>query len=86
VKMILATVAFATLITTPLFAQSQNNERSPGLAVHLKQKKQRGVDYRDLYLSAGKSNQPTSNADPTEQRLCSAAPSFCPDYHGSNGA
>ena len=84
-KMILAVVAFATLVATPLFAKSQNNEGSPASAIHLKQKKQPGVGYRDLYLSARKSNQPTSNPDPTEQGLCSTAPSFCPDYHGSNG-
>ena len=84
-KMILAGLAFATLIATPVFAQPQRNEGSHASAIHLKHRKQLGVDYRDLYLSTQKSNQPTSNPDPMDQELCSTAHDFCPGFHGDNG-
>ena len=84
-KMILAGLAFATLIATPAFAQPQRIEGSHAAAIHLRQTKQLGVDYRDLYLSARKSNQPTSNSDSMDQELCSTAHDFCPGFHGDNG-
>jgi hypothetical protein len=84
-KMILAGLAFATLMATPVFAQPQRNEGSPPAAIHLKQKKYLGVDYRDLYLSTRTSNQPTSNADTADQELCRTAHDFCPGFHGDNG-
>ena len=84
-KMILAGLALATLIATPVFAQPHRNEGSPAAAIHLKQKKQLGVDYRDLYLSVRKSNQPTLNTDQLEQEVCSTAHDFCPGFHGDNG-
>ena len=83
-KMILAGLALATLMATPVFAQPQRNEGSLASGIHLKQKKQFRVDYRGLYSSARKSNQPMSNPDPMEQWPCSTAPDFCPDYHGDN--
>jgi hypothetical protein len=84
-KMLLAGVAFATLMATPVFAQPQRNEGSLASGMHLKQKKQFRVDHRALYLSARKSYQSTSNPDPMEQWPCSTAPDFCPGYHGDNG-
>ena len=84
-KMILAGLAFATLMATPVFAQPHSNEGSLAAAIHLKHQKQLGVDYRDLYLSARKSNQPTSNSDSMDQELCSTAHDFCPGFHGDNG-
>ena len=84
-KMILAGVAFATLMATPVFAQPQRNEGSLASGMNLKQKKQFRVDHRALYLSARKSYQSTSNPDPMEQWPCSTAPDFCPGYHGDNG-
>ena len=57
-KIILAGLAFAVLVAAPAIAQPQRNEGSPASAIHLKQKKQLGVDYRDLYLSARKSISP----------------------------
>lgn len=84
-KMILAGLVLTTLITAPAFAQPQRNEGSPASAIHLRQKKQLGVDYRALYLSTQKSNQPTSYPDASEQRLCSTAHDFCRDFHGDNG-
>ena len=81
-KMLLAGVAFATLMATPVFAQPQRNEGSLASGIYQKQKKQFYVDYHGLSLSARKSNQP--NPDPMEQWPCSTAPDFCPDYHGDN--
>jgi hypothetical protein len=69
-KMILAGVAFATLMATPVFAQPQRND---------------GSFASGIYQSARKSNQPTSNPDTMKQWPCSTAPDFCPDYHGDNG-
>jgi hypothetical protein len=73
------------LAAAPAFAQPQRNEGSPASAIHLKQKKQLGVDYRDLYLSARKSNLPTLNPGATEDWLCKTAHDFCPGFHGDNG-
>jgi hypothetical protein len=84
-KIILAGLAFALLVAAPAFAQPQRNEGSPASAIHLKQKKQLGVDYRDLYLSARKSNLPTSNPGATQDWLCRTAHDFCPGFHGDNG-
>jgi len=84
-KLILAGLALATLMATPVFAQPQRNEGSRASAIHLKHKKQLGVDYRDLYLSTRKSNQPTSNPDSMDEELCSTAHDFCPGFHGDNG-
>jgi hypothetical protein len=84
-KMLLAGVAFATLMATPVFAQPQRSEGSLASGMNLKQKKQFRVDHRALYLSARKSYQSTSNPDPMEQWPCSTAPDFCPGYHGDNG-
>jgi hypothetical protein len=83
VKIILAGVAFATLMASPLFAQSQTNERPSHSRVYPKQKKQSRVDYGGL---DGGANHPTPNPAPMNQGLCSTAPGFCPDYHGSNGS
>ncbi len=84
-KMILAGLALATLMTTAVFAQPQRTEGLPASAIHLRHKKQLGVDYRDLYLSTRKSNQPTLNEDPLDQEVCSTAHDFCPGFHGDNG-
>ena len=84
-KIILAGLAFATLMATSVFAQPYRNEASPAAAIHQRHQKQLGVDYRDLYLSARKSNQPTSNSDSMDQELCSTAHDFCPGFHGDNG-
>jgi hypothetical protein len=82
-KIILAGLAFATLMATSVFAQPYRNEASPAAAIHQRHQKQLGVDYRDLYLSTQKSNQPASN--PMDQELCSTAHDFCPGFHGDNG-
>jgi hypothetical protein len=84
-KIILPGLAFAFLVAAPAFAQPQRNEGSPALAIHLKQKKQPRVDYRDLYLSARKSNLRTSNPGATQDWLCRTAHDFCPGFHGDNG-
>jgi hypothetical protein len=84
-KMILAGLAFATLIATPAFAQPQRNVGSHAAAIHLRHNEQLGVDYRDLYLSTRTANQPASNADTTDQELCRTAHDFCPGFHGDNG-
>jgi hypothetical protein len=81
-KMILAGVAFATLMAAPVFAQPQRNEGTLASVIYQKQKQQFRVDYYGRSLSASKSKQPTSNPDPMEQWPCSTAPDFCPDYHG----
>jgi hypothetical protein len=83
VKIILAGVAFATLMISPLFAQPQTTERPPHSRVYPEQKKQLRATYGGL--DAWDSNRPTFNPAPMKQGLCSTAPSFCPDYHGSNG-
>ena len=83
-KVILVGVAFATLMASPLFAQSQSTEEPPHSGAYLEQEKQR-VDYRGFNGAVRKSNQPTPNLDPMKQGLCSTASGFCPDYHGGNG-
>jgi hypothetical protein len=83
-KMVFAGVAIATLMAAPVFAQPKGNEVSLASATYQKQKMQFRVDYHGLSLSARKSKQLASNADPMEQWLCSTAPDFCPDYHGDH--
>jgi len=94
VKIILVGVAFATLMASPLLAQSRTvvgssrsgaylEQKSSG--AYLEQKKRPHATYRDSERSARKSNQSTSNPDFTNQELCNTAPGFCSDYHGSNG-
>ena len=83
-KFILACVAFATLITSPLSAQSQANEIQPYSRIY-PEKKQLRANHRGLDARAQAPNYPTSNPSPMNQGLCSTAPSFCSDYHGSNG-
>jgi hypothetical protein len=77
VKIILVGVAFATLMTSPLFAQPQTTERPPHSRVYLEQKKQLRAAYGGF--DAWNSNRPTFNPAPMKQGLCSTAPSFCPD-------
>jgi hypothetical protein len=88
-KTILAGVAFAALLVLPLSAQSQAAE-GPIYARAQPQKKHitkhLGPTYRGFDGSAWNSDQPMSNADRMKDGLCSTAPDFCPDYHGSNGA
>jgi hypothetical protein len=92
-KTILAGVAFAAFLVLPVSAQSQAAEgptysqaypQEKHLRKHLT--KHLGPTYRGFDGSAWNSDQPASNADPMKDGLCSTAPDFCPDYHGSNGA
>jgi hypothetical protein len=85
VKLILACLAFATLIASPLFAQSQANERPSYSRTYPEQKKQLRANHRALDARVQAHNYPTSDPSPMNQALCSTAPSFCSDYHGSNG-
>ena len=73
-RIILIGVALAALIASPLSAQPQTTKRQSHAA------------YRELDEPARKPRQPTLFPVPTGQGLCSTAPSFCPGYHGSNGA
>jgi hypothetical protein len=68
-KMILAGVAFATLMAAPVFAHPQRHEGSLASG---------------FFQSAQKSNQAKLNSDPMEQWPCSTAHDFCPGYHGDN--
>ena len=91
-KTILVGVAFAAFLVLPLSAQSQAAE-GQSYARAYPQKKHvtkhvtthLGAAYRG-FGSAWNSDHPTPNAGPINDGLCSTAPDFCPDYHGSNGA
>jgi hypothetical protein len=94
-------VAFAAFLVLPLSAPSQAAEE-PATSQAYPQKKHAakhatrhltkhltqhlGATYRGFDGSAWNSIQPAPNAAPINDRLCSTAPDFCPDYHGSNGA
>jgi hypothetical protein len=84
-KIILAVVAFAALIASPVLAQSQSTERPLRSGTYWKQKKQLRVGYQGLDGSARKSDQPASTPDRMKPGLCNTAPGFCADYHGGNG-
>jgi hypothetical protein len=92
-KTALVGVAVAAFLVLPLSAASQAAE-GPSYSRAYPQKKHLtkhlikhlGATYRGLNGSAWNSNQPASNAAPMKDGLCSTAPEFCPDYHGSNGA
>ena len=84
-KIILAVVAFAALIASPVLAQSQSTERPLRSGTYWKQKKQLRVGYQGLDGSARKSDQPASTPDPMKPGLCNTAPGFCADYHCGNG-
>lgn len=77
-KMILAAVAFAALMTSSLFAHSPRNE-APASRIYLNQQTGFGVHNRD-YMFA-----PRSNQDAMDKSLCSTAHDFCPGFHGDNG-
>ena len=89
-KTILVGVAFAALLVLPPSAQSQASEgRTCSRAAYPQKKhltKHVGATYRGLNRSAWNFDQPRSNANPMKDGLCSTAPEFCLDYHGSNGA
>jgi hypothetical protein len=78
-KMLLAGVAFATILASPVSAQSQSHEETRPSGIYSKHGRS-DVDYRDPYLSA--QSQPAPNPDPLEQWPCSTAPDFCPGYFG----
>jgi hypothetical protein len=88
-KTILVGVAVAALLALPLSAPSQASE-GPSYSRAYPQKKHLpkhlGTSYRGLDGFSWNSDQPASNAAPMKDGLCSTAPEFCPDYHGSNGA
>jgi hypothetical protein len=84
-KVVLAGVAFAALMTSPLFAQPQSVEKPLyNSRAYLAQKTQSRMDAR-AFDGAAWSSRATPNPDPMKQWPCSTAPSFCPDYHGDNG-
>jgi hypothetical protein len=76
-KVILAAMALAALVTSPLFAESPRSE-GPSSRIYLNQQRQFGVDNRD-YMFA-----PRSNQDSMDRSLCSTAHDFCPGFHGDN--
>jgi hypothetical protein len=84
-RIIVIGVAFAALMASPLSAQPQTNERPLHSRTYPEPKKQLRADPRGLDARAQAPNYPTSNPSPMNQGLCSTAPSFCSDYHGSNG-
>jgi hypothetical protein len=87
-KTILVGVAFAAFLVLPLSAQSQAAEGSSHSRAYQQKRhftKHLGAAYRG-FGSAWNSDHPTPNAGPINDGLCSTAPDFCPDYHGSNGA
>jgi hypothetical protein len=77
-KIFLAAVAFAALMTSPLFAESPGSE-GPASRIYLNQQSQFGAHNRD-YMFA-----PRSNQDSMDKSLCSTAHDFCPGFHGDNG-
>jgi hypothetical protein len=85
-KTILVGAAFAAFVALPLFAPSQATEGPSHFRAYPEQKKRLHAAYRGLDAAALSSSRPTPNADSMEQRLCSTAPAFCPDYHGDNGS
>jgi hypothetical protein len=78
-KLILAAVAVAALMAPPAFAQSPRYDE-PASRVYLKQQNQFGVDARDPYMFA-----PRSQQNAIDNSLCSTAHDFCPGFHGDNG-
>ena len=78
-KMILAAVAFAALMDPPTFAQSPRSEGSAS-RIYLNQQNKFGVDNRDRYMLA-----PRSQQNAIDNSLCSTAHDFCPGFHGDNG-
>jgi hypothetical protein len=84
-KVILASLAFATLLTSPSVARPQANEELPHSRAYSNPEKQLWTTNRSLDEAARISNRPNFSAGPMERDLCSTTPSFCPDYHGGNG-
>jgi hypothetical protein len=76
-KTMLAAVAFAALMASPVLAQSPRNE-GPASRIYLNQQKQFGFDNRGYVFA------PRSNQDAMDRSLCSTAHDFCPGFHGDN--
>jgi hypothetical protein len=76
-KMLLAGVAFAAILASPVSAQSSSHEETRPSGMYLKHGRS-DVDYREPHLPA----QSKSAPDPMERWPCSTAPDFCPGYHG----
>jgi hypothetical protein len=74
-KMILAGVAFAALLASPVFAQPLGHDGQLASVTYRQHDKQ----------FHGDSTEPTSNRDSLDQELCETAHDFCPGYHGDNG-
>jgi hypothetical protein len=78
-KMILAGVAFAALLGTPVFAQPLKTHERAAAGIYLNDAQVRG-DSPDLYFTP-----PTPNPESMQQELCDTAHDFCSDFHGDNG-
>jgi hypothetical protein len=80
-KMILAGVAFAALLGTPVFAHQQpGNHEQPAARIYPNDEQVRG-DSRGRFLST----QPAPNRYPMTKALCDTDHDFCPGFHGDNG-
>jgi hypothetical protein len=84
-KIILVSAASMMLLASPLRARSQTAEGPSHSRVYSRPRKQLGAGYRGLDGSERKSYGSASHPQPANQGLCSTAPGFCADYHGSNG-
>lgn len=78
-KAILAGVAFAALLGTPVFAQPLKHHEQPAAGIYLNDTQVRG-DSRNLY-----DRQPTPRPESMQQELCDTAHDFCPGFYGDNG-
>ena len=76
-KTILAGVAFAALLGTPVFAQPLKNHERPAAGIYSNDAHVRR-DSRELY-----DRQPKPES--MQQELCDTAHDFCPGFYGDNG-
>ncbi len=77
-KMILAGVAFAALLATPVLAQPLRASGRPATGLYLNNAQARG-GFQDPSFTAL-----TRDRNSMQQSLCSTAHDFCPDFHGDN--
>jgi hypothetical protein len=79
-KMILAAVAFAALLTPSVFAQSPSNDGEAASAIAQQSREFRG-ESGNVYFHA----QPQRHSESMQQELCDTAHDFCSNFYGDNG-
>ena len=82
-KSIFVGAALGVFLVSPLFAEQQGDSAFRRSSDYQQQRKSLRAVYPG---SESPSRKVAPNTESSNRSLCSTAPGFCPDYHGSNGS